>query len=98
MLLRYHLDRGLSLPQSCQNISVRSVYEVARKEYTPSIFQGKLTLWRATENIGMDNPSIDDTPAIHVTKDPLLGWGKRSTKGVESFDNPGGHSSMLQEP
>jgi amino acid adenylation domain-containing protein len=98
MLLRYCLDQHLSLPQFCQNISVRSVYEIARKEYTPSIFQGKLTLWRATEKIGIDNPLIDDTPAVDVTKDPLFGWGKRSTKGVEAFDIPGGHSSMLQEP
>jgi amino acid adenylation domain-containing protein len=97
MLLRYYLDRGLALPQFCRHISVRTVYETARAEYNPATFQGKLTLWRATENL-IEDPAIDDTPAIQVTRDPLLGWGQRSTKGVETFDIPGGHSSMLQEP
>jgi thioesterase domain-containing protein/acyl carrier protein len=98
MLLRYYLDRGLKLPQFCRHISVRTVYETARAEYNPSTFQGKLTLWRATENLIIDDPSILDLPAIYVTQDPLLGWGQRSTKGVETFDIPGGHSSMLQKP
>jgi amino acid adenylation domain-containing protein len=98
MLLRYYLDRGLTLPQFCRHISVRTVYEKARAEYNPSTFQGKLTLWRATDNLIVDDLSVADTPAILLTQDPLLGWGKRSTNGVETFDIPGGHSSMLQEP
>jgi thioesterase domain-containing protein/acyl carrier protein len=98
MLLRYYLDRGLALPQFCRHVSVRTVYETARAEYNPSTFQGKLTLWRATENLIIDDPSILDLPAIYVTQDPLLGWGQRSTNGVETFDIPGGHSSMLQMP
>jgi amino acid adenylation domain-containing protein len=98
MLLRYYLDRGLKLPQFCRHIPVRTVYETARNEYNPATFQGKVTLWRATEKLIIDDPAIDDTPAIHVTNDPLLGWGQRSTQGVETFDIPGGHSSMLQEP
>jgi hypothetical protein len=28
----------------------------------------------------------------------LLGWGRRATQGVRTYDVPGGHSSMLQEP
>jgi hypothetical protein len=30
--------------------------------------------------------------------DPLLGWGRRAIHGVRTYDVPGGHSSMLQEP
>ncbi|MGL4883236.1 MAG: thioesterase domain-containing protein, partial [Waterburya sp.] len=97
MLLRYYLDRGLALPKFCQNISVKNAYEMAREEYNPPTFQGRLTLWRA-----MGNPNsykaFDDAAAVLVSKDPLFGWGKRSTNGVESFDIPGGHYSMLQEP
>ncbi|MGL6338719.1 MAG: non-ribosomal peptide synthetase, partial [Waterburya sp.] len=97
MLLRYYLDRGLALPKFCQNISVKNAYEMAREEYNPPTFQGRLTLWRA-----MGNPNsykaFGDTAAVVVSKDPLFGWGKRSTNGVESFDIPGGHYSMLQEP
>ncbi|BAZ44104.1 amino acid adenylation domain-containing protein [Chondrocystis sp. NIES-4102] len=97
MLFRYYLDRGLKLPQFCQNISVKNIYEKAREEYKPPTFRGKLTLWRAMGNTNAYLP-FDDTAAILVSKDPYFGWGKRSTDGVESFDVPGGHSSMLQEP
>jgi len=98
-LYRYYLDKKLPLAQFLQDIPVRTIYnKLAKTEYVPPVYQGKLTLWRATENVGMDDPLIDDTPAVEIISDPLLGWGKRSTNGVETFDIPGGHSSMLQEP
>ncbi|NBD32275.1 MAG: amino acid adenylation domain-containing protein [Cyanobacteria bacterium] len=97
-LLRYCLDRGMPLPQFCQNISARTIYMLAKSNYIPSVYQGRLTLWRATENLGVGDPLIDDTPAIYKVKDPFLGWGKRSTNGVELYDIYGGHSSMVQEP
>ncbi len=71
---------------------------LAKSDYIPSLYQGRLTLWRATENLGVGDPLIDDTPVIYQVKDPFFGWGKRSTNGVELYDIPGGHSSMLQEP
>nr|WP_256381140.1 non-ribosomal peptide synthetase [Myxosarcina sp. GI1] len=97
-LLRYCLDRQLTIPRFCQNIPLRSIYAYAESDYQPSVYQGQLTLWRATEKLELDNPAIDDTPAILEVKDPLLGWGKQATNGVAAHDIPGGHSSMLQEP
>ena len=101
-LLRYCSDRNLTIPQICQNIPLRSIYTYAEDEYiqngTPSHYQGKLTLWRATEKLDRDNPAIDDTPASWVVSDPLLGWDRQATEGVEAHDLPGGHSSMLQNP
>jgi amino acid adenylation domain-containing protein len=97
-LLRYYLDRQLNLPQFCQNIAVRTVYKFAESEYQPSVYRGKLTLWRATEKLDISNPLIDDTPAKFEVKDPFFGWKKQATDGVVAFDIPGGHSSMLQEP
>lgn len=92
-LLRYYLDRNLALPQLLQNISVRTAYLFAEKEYIPNdVYPGEVVLFRATEGEG------NDEPYINRYTDPLLGWGKRVSKGVKVYDIPGGHSSMLQEP
>ncbi len=105
-LLRYYLDKKLTLPQFLQNISVRTVYVFAEKEYVPEgLYQGEVVLFRATEanNEQVDvalfqAANIDDEPYINIYSDPLFGWGKRVTGGVKVYDIPGGHSSMLQEP
>ncbi|NER29712.1 MAG: amino acid adenylation domain-containing protein, partial [Symploca sp. SIO1C4] len=97
-LYRYYLDNRLPLPKLLQNISVRTICGFASKEYIPKVFQGRLTLFRATETLEIDNPLIDDTPTIRKTNDPLFGWAKWAKYGVEVYDLPGGHSSMLQEP
>jgi surfactin family lipopeptide synthetase A len=97
-LFRYYLERNLPLPQFCQNISVVTIYKFAESDYKPGLYRGKLTLWRATEKLDFSNRAIDDTPAKFEVTDPLLGWGQQATEGVEVYDIPGGHSSMLQEP
>ena len=92
-LFRYYLARGFDLPRLLQQISVRSVYLFAEKNYRPSdSFKGELLLFRATRGVG------DDEPYVERYADPLLGWGRRATRGVRVYDVPGGHSSMLQEP
>jgi thioesterase domain-containing protein/acyl carrier protein len=98
MLYRYYLDKGLPLPQFLQNIPIRKILGFDAQRYVPQVYQGRVTLFRSTEAIIMDEPSIDDTPVINFTSDPLFGWGKRATGGVEVYDVPGGHSSSLQEP
>jgi surfactin family lipopeptide synthetase A len=99
-LFRYYLDRGLPLPQCLQGIPVRKVLMWAKQEYVPQgQFVGEILLLRATQKSRVfDDTDIDDTPGIAVYSDPLLGWGKRTTAGVQVHDVPGGHSSMLQEP
>jgi thioesterase domain-containing protein/acyl carrier protein len=99
-LFRYCLDEQLPLPQFLQQIPVRTTYLFAEQEYLPeSPFEGEVVLFRATEKSNaFDGTGIDDTPYVEIYSDPLLGWGKRVTRGVKAFDIPGGHSSMLQEP
>jgi thioesterase domain-containing protein len=92
-LLRSYLDRGKSVPRPLQHVSVRTVYLFAERDYQPAgLFDGELVLFRATSGEGADEPYIARY------EDPLFGWGERVTKGVRVYDNPGGHSSMLQEP
>ena len=92
-LFRLYLDRGLQLPQFLQKIPVRTVYLFAEKNYQPaSLFHGELVLFRATQGKGPDEPYVERYA------DSLLGWGRRTSRGVCVYDIPGGHSSMLQEP
>ena len=100
-LLRFCSDRNITIPKFCQNISLRSIYTYAEGDYIkakPAVYRGQLTLWRATEKLDINNPAIDDTPAILEVTDPLLGWGNLASQGIAVHDVPGGHSSMLQEP
>jgi FkbH-like protein len=92
-LFCFYVSRGLRLPRSLEQIPVRTVYLFAEKNYQASApFDGELVLFRATRGEGPDEPYIERYD------NPLLGWGKRATRGVRVFDVPGGHSSMLQEP
>jgi thioesterase domain-containing protein len=97
-LYRYYLDNSLPLPKFLQNISVRTIFSFAAKEYISQVYQDKVVLFRATKSLGIEDSSIDDTPMIEKTSDPLFGWGERAMGGVEVDDIPGGHSSCLQEP
>jgi FkbH-like protein len=92
-LFRYYLDSGKRLPRLLENIPVRTAYLFAERRYKPGrLFEGELTLFRATTGEGNDEPYVERY------SDPLLGWGERATAGVRVYDVPGGHSSMLQEP
>jgi thioesterase domain-containing protein/malonyl CoA-acyl carrier protein transacylase/acyl carrier protein len=92
-LFSTYLNLGLRMPAFLQGISVRTAYNFAKGKYRPATaFDGEMTLFRATSGTGNDEPYI----ARYV--DPLLGWGRRASRGIRAFDVPGGHSSMLQEP
>ncbi len=92
-LFRAWLDRGRRPPRALGKISVRTAYLFAERDYRPDgRFDGELVLFRATEGIGPDEPYIERYD------DPLLGWGRRATRGVRAIDVPGGHAGMLQEP
>ena len=92
-LFRACLDRGRRPPRALGHIPLRATYLFAEQDYRPDgRFDGELVLFRATAGVGPDEPYIERYD------DPLLGWGRRSTRGVRVVDVPGGHSSMLQEP
>jgi FkbH-like protein len=92
-LFRFYQSRSFRLPRSLEQIPVRTVYVFAEKNYRAGgPFDGQLVLFRATRGEGSDEPYVERYD------DPLLGWGRRATQGVQVFDVPGGHSSMLQEP
>lgn len=92
-LLRRASERHREVPAFLHGLSVRTVYNLAEREYVPGRLQSApVFLFRASEGEGADEPFINRY------SDPLLGWGRRTGKNLEMFEMPGGHSSMLQEP
>jgi amino acid adenylation domain-containing protein len=93
--LQQHLDANTPIPQDLHDLTVRQVYNVAVQHYSPkeSLLVGAV-LFRATESSGTKG----DRPAVEAYADPLLGWQRCVASPITSFDVPGGHSSMLQEP
>jgi thioesterase domain-containing protein len=71
------------------------VYRLARSGYQPSLFQGRLTVFRASRAASGDS---NDTPAFEQCHDERLGWEARASRGVDTIAVAGGHVSMLAEP
>ncbi|MEL6454455.1 MAG: amino acid adenylation domain-containing protein [Cyanobacteria bacterium J06623_5] len=87
-------NRGWPLPKVLQTLSIRDSLVFAYEQYQPkSLFVGHLLLVRATVGDG----STADLPYVEEYADPLLGWAPFCKQPIETFDAPGGHSSMLND-
>ncbi|HEY9673073.1 MAG TPA: condensation domain-containing protein [Waterburya sp.] len=75
-----------------QNPAIHNILPELIQEYVPHVYAGKVTLLRATQGEGLDQPNRERTD------DPLFGWGQWAAGGVEAHDVPGGHYSLLQKP
>jgi thioesterase domain-containing protein len=75
-----------------QNPAIHNILPELIQEYVPQVYAGKVTLLRASQGEGLDQPNRERT------NDPLFGWGRWATGGVEVHDVPGGHYSLLQNP
>lgn len=67
---------------------VRDSHKLAKTEYTVLPYPEKIHLFRALEQPKPHNLIID----------PLLGWGKIPEAGLDIYDVPGTHKSILLEP
>ncbi|WP_445629004.1 non-ribosomal peptide synthetase [Nostoc sp. DSM 114167] len=65
----------------------------AMRGYIPQIYPGKLTLFRANQEIihDFENPEWN-------TDDPFLGWKKFSKQPIQMIEIPGDHFSIFVEP
>lgn len=78
-------DRGVHLlPDEVQ--SVQQVYKQARKRYVPKAYPGSMTVFRATER----------PPGFAI--DSNCGWKEIAEGGLEIYDIPGHHTSILGSP
>ncbi|MGJ5676054.1 MAG: non-ribosomal peptide synthetase [Nostochopsis sp.] len=65
----------------------------AMRNYRPLVYDQSITLFRAKEEIIHDFES----PEFH-SDDPLLGWGKCSSKAIQVIEISGDHFSIFIEP
>jgi aspartate racemase len=68
---------------------IRDASRLAKQKYSIKPYPGKVTLFRALKQRPLDEGWI---------LEPLFGWGKLAEAGVEVYDVPGGHGSLLLEP
>jgi thioesterase domain-containing protein/acyl carrier protein len=65
---------------------VKETITYAQGKYEPKLYQGRITFFRASQQ----------PPGYYV--DPQLGWGSIATEGVETYEIPGHHSSIVTSP
>jgi amino acid adenylation domain-containing protein len=59
---------------------------LAMFNYTPQIFRGRVTLFKARERLRED------------IQDPALGWNELVTGGLEIYEVPGNHFTIMRRP
>jgi thioesterase domain-containing protein len=65
---------------------VKETITYAQGKYEPKVYPGRITFFRASQQ----------PPGYYV--DPQLGWGAIATEGVETYEIPGHHSSIVTSP
>ncbi len=81
------------LPQDLRRMF--KLNEQAARDYKPQSYQGRVTLFKAT------NEPSSITLLATSRRYPLLGWDSLAAEGVEVHEVPGGHAfegSLLSEP
>jgi amino acid adenylation domain-containing protein len=65
---------------------IENIHFQAKQKYTPTVYPGKLTLFRA--QIRQANSYFD----------PYGGWGGLALEGIDVYEVPGDHRSLLSKP
>ncbi|NMG19780.1 non-ribosomal peptide synthetase [Brasilonema bromeliae SPC951] len=81
------------LPQDDTHWDIIDANVLAWNEYTYQPYSGQITLLRVDEN---SDDSQDD--AVGVKSEPLLGWDKLVTGGIDVHYIPGSHYTLFEEP
>ncbi|NTW52576.1 MAG: amino acid adenylation domain-containing protein [Chlorobiaceae bacterium] len=90
MMLGYYMAtrRTSTMPVSIKEFAARQDNEEAARNYEPTPYDGKITLFRSSERV----------VGVSDVFDPLLGWGAFARGGIEVVDCPNDHLGMLKEP
>jgi len=89
LLLRIGVHRvlGKPMPFEVRDFWLTQSFLKSARRYPPGVYPGKLTVLRATQV---------DPELLGVG--PELGWSEFAKGGIQAFDVPGDHHSLLQEP
>ena len=80
------MNRNLSseLPEALQK--VQEANYKAKRAYIPQVYSGRVVFFRASQR----------PPGIH--SDPEVGWGGMATGGLEIYEIPGNHTTIIESP
>jgi thioesterase domain-containing protein len=78
----------------------------AMRAYAPSMYAGRITIFRADGSLPLKRRDrvnrFFQTAAAHrrgqVAVDKTMGWGKWAVGGVECYEVPGNHYTIVDEP
>ena len=110
-VLRHARHAGL-VPAEMGLDEARRLFELleshveARLRYVPQPYEGRVTLFRAHEQLLAAAGALDHGPPlteavrqiVRKVADPMMGWGGLAAHGVEVHELPGNHFSMLRPP
>ncbi|MEM7591063.1 MAG: alpha/beta fold hydrolase [Cyanobacteria bacterium P01_A01_bin.83] len=80
----YITDDMSEIPEALQQVQKANIE--ANRNYTPCVYSGKVTLFQASER----------PPGFYF--DPQLGWGDLAAGGMEVYEIPGNHTSIMKSP
>jgi thioesterase domain-containing protein len=82
----YHLAVASNACGDLDPKAFAKAFHQALREYVPQLYPGRAILFHARDQ------------GIGVEEDPQCGWGGMMADGLEIYEVPGDHISMLQEP
>ncbi|MET0340901.1 MAG: amino acid adenylation domain-containing protein [Polyangiales bacterium] len=85
--ITYHQLRGRAVPHELRDHWLTLAFFDAVAQYRPRPYRGKLTILRAVQV---------DAALASVGRE--LGWSGLATEGIEVFDVPGSHDTLIDEP
>jgi aspartate racemase len=81
---KFYNNAVSSLPDELENVKKANIQ--AMNAYVPQVYPGRAILFQAS----------DRPPGMY--HDPLLGWDSIITGGIETYEVPGSHESILKSP
>jgi aspartate racemase len=85
---KFYLEQGNTAPHALEYFARREISDQAHRDYVPQVYPGRVILFKAT----------DRAEAATFYFDPDLGWGKLAAGGLDIYEVPGNHLSILKEP
>ncbi len=95
-ICKLYLRLGRTLPLNSSSTLVAEANQQAKRNYTPQVYPGRITLFRASEPFGFTKLYLP-TPEDWYNRDPQHGWGELAGS-VLIHEVNGDHFSIFQEP
>jgi amino acid adenylation domain-containing protein len=93
LMRQLNITSNAEIQHHLRGFKLFKTHAQAMRNYLPQIYPHEITLFRANEKIPHDFQS----PELY-SDDPLLGWGKYSSRPIRVIEVPGNHFSMFSEP